>query len=345
MHRREFIGKAVLVSPALYGLGWANPVSGDPVGQVMTVTGPIKPSMLGFTLTHEHVLVEFAGADLIDESSYDHELILQRVLPYFKELKSYGVKTFVDCTPAYIGRVPGLLRKISHATGMQILTNTGFYGARMGEAVPTLAKELSPERLAEIWIDEARNGIRDTGVFPGFIKIGVNGGPLSKLDQKLIRAAAICHRETGLAIHSHTGGSPEAGNGQLAILKEEGVSAGAWTWVHAQGMGDLEQLRPAFEQGAWISFDNLRPEEKSVERIIRCLTFAMKNGWENQVLLSHDAGWYDPSIENGGPHRPYTAYFTHLLEAAGKGGIDRAALDRISVRNPAENFLIRKRTL
>ena len=40
---------------------------------------------------------------------------------------------------------------------------------------------------------------------PGFIKTGVDPGPLSPIDRKLIEAAVICHGQTGLRIHCHTG--------------------------------------------------------------------------------------------------------------------------------------------
>jgi len=42
-------------------------------GKVVTVNGPIAPSELGFTLPHEHVLVDFIGADKVSPDRYDSD--------------------------------------------------------------------------------------------------------------------------------------------------------------------------------------------------------------------------------------------------------------------------------
>lgn len=320
----------------------AGPKSVDLAGKIMTVTGPISPGQLGFTLTHEHILVDFVGAEMIQPGRFDPDVVVERAVPHLKELKQLGMETFVECTPAYIGRNPALLKRISKASGVKILTNTGYYNAREGFFVPKSVEQMTPDQLAEIWIDEWKNGIASTGVYPGFIKIAVNRGEIRDQGRKIVRAAAITHRETGLRIHSHTGPSPIAGYQQIEILKEEGVSPSAWVWVHATGMNPLEELRPAFEDGAWISFDNLRPDEKSVQRMLNCIKYAQSNGWLEQILVSHDAGWYVPGQPGGGQHRPYTAYWTHLLPVVLKNGISQKELDLVSVSNPARAFAIEK---
>jgi predicted metal-dependent phosphotriesterase family hydrolase len=59
------------------------------------------------------------------------------------------------------------------------------------------------------WLGEWTNGIDKTGIRPGFIKLAVDGGGLSKIDRKLIRAAAQTHLSSGLAIAVHTGENVE----------------------------------------------------------------------------------------------------------------------------------------
>ncbi len=322
------------------------PAAGKPeAGRVMTVLGPVSRDQLGFTLTHEHILVDFVGADNIRAGGYDYELVAARALPHLLELKQLGVGCLVECTPAYIGRDPLLLKRLSEESGVHLVTNTGFYGARNGFFVPSAAKKLSDRQLATIWIEEFTNGIGKTGVYPGFIKTAVNPGPLGELDKRLIRAAAMAHRETGLTIHSHTGKTPVSAYEQIDILREQGIDPRAWVWVHATGVGDHEDLRPAFEAGAWVSFDNLRPNVQSAERMIRCIRYAKNNGWLRQVLVSHDAGWFDPEKPDGGEHRPYTAYWTHLLPVARKAGISDEDLKIISRDNAFEAMKIQKRVL
>ncbi|MBZ9730175.1 zinc-binding dehydrogenase [Salegentibacter sp. JZCK2] len=104
-----------------------------------------------------------------------------------------------------------------------MITNTGLYGARNNEFIPQFAHEMTAEDLAEMWINEYENGIDKTSIKPGFIKISVdNSDSLSTIHQKLVKAAALTHLETGLTIASD--GNSKSLWPQLKILKENGVS-------------------------------------------------------------------------------------------------------------------------
>ncbi|NND80153.1 MAG: phosphotriesterase, partial [Maribacter sp.] len=191
---------------------------------IQDVSGVHKATPNQIWLSHEHILVDFIGADSIQPASWDHEAIIKETEPYLLALKEHGVTYFVDATPNYLGRDVMLLQKLSKKTGLKILTNTGLYGARNDKFIPQYAKEVSAEKLAMDWISEFEQGIDGTPIKPGFIKIGIDAkDTLSVMHQKLVKAAAITHLKTGLTIASHTG---EAAGlwPQLAILKEMGVS-------------------------------------------------------------------------------------------------------------------------
>lgn len=59
-----------------------------------------------------------------------------KVLPYLLEVKKHGVRTILDCTPSFLAKDPLLLKTLSEKSGIQILTNTGFYGAVGGKYLP-----------------------------------------------------------------------------------------------------------------------------------------------------------------------------------------------------------------
>ena len=195
------------------------PVSNQAAPSIMTVTGFIDPAELGQTLPHEHVMVDFAGADAVGSERYDRSAVKSVAQPYLDALAAVGGRSMMECTPAFLGRDPELLRMLSEATGIQIITNTGYYGAREDQHVPDHAFEASPDALAARWVREWHEGIDGTGVRPGFIKIGVDPGPLSAIDEKLVRAACRTHRATGLTIASHTGPARPAFD-QLRVLGE-----------------------------------------------------------------------------------------------------------------------------
>ncbi len=316
-------------------------------GKILTVNGPIDPSELGTVLSHEHILVDFIGADSTGYHRWNKDTVLGVVLPYLEECKAYGVKTIVECSPAFLGRDPELLRMLAKASGLQILTNTGYYGARENKFIPEDVFSMSPEELAAIWISEFEDGIEGSGIRPGFIKIGVDrNDTLSEEHRLLINAAALAHKETGLVIASHTG--PEApAFEQLAVLENEGVSPSAFIWVHAN-RGSLSANIKAAQMGAWVSLDNynLKRDSKAenafntpwyIERLL-----ALRDaGVLDHVLLSHDAGWYRPGEPGGGDFRGYTDIFTSLLPMLKESGFTSKEIDQLMIENPGKAFAVR----
>jgi len=304
--------------------------------QIQSVTGPVTVSPGEIWLSHEHLLVDFIGADSIDPKRWNHDAVINTTLNYLEEIKSHNVKYFVDATPAYLGRDVLLLEKIAKKTGLTIITNTGFYGAVNNKYVPSFAFEKTAEELAEIWINEFKNGIEGTPVKPGFIKISVDASDtLDTIDQKLVKAAAITHLQTGLTIASHTGEAKGLWP-QLKILKEMNVSPKGFIWVHAQNEKDNNNYLLAAKEGCWISLDGLGWDlQKHTEKIL----FAKEHNILDRILISHDAGWYDPQKQVQAI-QPYTNIFKHLYPELMSKGFSQEEFDILISQNPAKAFLI-----
>lgn len=319
--------------------------------QIMTVTGPINSSDMGNTLIHEHVLVDWIGADSTGYHRWDREEVIDRVLPYIKNAGEQGIRTMLECTPAYLGRDPFLLEELSQKSDMQILTNTGYYGAVDNKFMPAHAREESAEEIADRWIDEYENGIDNSEIRPGFIKISVKGeGPLSDLHQKIVEAAALTHLETGLTIVSHTPGD-EPAMAQIKILKEAGVSPSGWVWTHAQE-GTLETQLEIAKEGGWISLDNFNydpsaePGERgNLEWFVQRITELNEAGFLDQLLISHDAGYYNPDETNGGDFREYTDISEYLLPALRENGFTEDDIKQLLIQNPRKAYEIRTRKI
>ena len=309
-------------------------------GMIMTIAGPIKASEMGVSLIHEHILVDFIGADSVNENRWDKRKVAEIALPFLKAIKDLGCQSFVECTPEYIGRDPVLLKSLSESSGMNIITNTGYYGAANDKFIPKHAYDESAEQLASRWINEWTSGIGNTGIKPGFIKIGVDGRSLSEIDKKLAVAAAKAHLQTGLIIASHTGPAVPAFE-QIEILKNEGVAPGAFIWVHAQGEKDLSNHVRAAQMGAWVGFDGLN--ENNTEAYVLMIKNMKDNNLLDKVLLSHDAGWYDPAKENGGNYRGYTTLFEKLVPMLKAEGFAEEEINQLLVTNPARAFSIKVR--
>jgi len=309
-------------------------------GTIMTVKGPVPSAEMGLTLMHEHVLVDFVGADQTGNHRWKKAEVIPVVLPYLQQSEKLGVNTLVECTPAYIGRDPLLLKELSEAAGMHLITNTGYYGASDNKYLPNHAYSETAKKLAERWIREWEEGIDGTGIRPGFIKIGVSGGSLSELHSKLLTAAALTHLMTGLTIASHTGPAVPAFE-QIRLLEKEGVSAEAFIWVHAQGEDSLQLHVAAARAGAWVSLDGL--SDANLEEYLKMVKNLKDHGFLHKTLISHDAGWYSPGEENGGDFRGYTVLVEKFIPLLLTKGFTQEDIRQLIEINPQKAMEIRIR--
>ena len=305
---------------------------------VQTVRGSLPVSQMGTTLVHEHFLVDFIGADKISSDRWKREEVVQKVLPYLLEVKKFGVTTIFDCTPAFLGRDVLLQKELSEKSGLNILTNTGYYGAVGNKHLPQWAFTETAEQLAKRWINESENGIDSTLIKPGFIKISVEGEQLSDLHQKLVKAAALTHLQTGLTICSHTGKAPLA-FAQIELLQKTGVHPSAFVWTHAQAETDLSLHIKAAKLGAWVSLDGIG--WGNFGSYVQAIENLKSAGLLKKVLISHDAGWYKPGEKDGGAFTGFTNIFKELIPMLEKKGFSKEEIKQLLVHNPAEAFAIR----
>ncbi len=339
MDRRDFLRlSGATVVGCLAGKG-ASLRAVPAEGRVMTVLGPIAPTAFGSALCHEHVLVDFIGADKVSPARYDANDAFEVALPHLWRAHDLGCRGFVECTPAYLGRDVRLLERLARTTGLHVLTNTGYYGAAKDQYVPRHAHDESADRLAERWVAEWEHGIEGTAIRPGFIKTGVDAGPLSAIDRKLVQAAARTHARTGLTIASHTGDT-RAALEQLEVLAEERVSPGAFVWVHAQSDWQPDARVEAARKGAWIEIDNIGPE--TVGECARRVTTLKERGILGRLLVSHDAGWYRPGEPRGGAFRGFDTLYAEFVPALRGAGWAAEEVRQLLVANPASAFTVRR---
>lgn len=309
--------------------------------QIITVNGPIDIRKLGTTLMHEHVLVDFIGADQTNSNRWDKMDVINKVSPYFMEAKSAGVKTIVECTPAFLGRDVRLLKMLADKTKVQIITNTGYYGAIGNKYLPPWAFTETAEQLAARWTDDFEYGIDGTTIRPGIIKISVDASPdgLSDLHIKLVKAAALTHLKTGLIIYCHTGPG-KAALEEIEILKKQEVHPSALVWVHAQAEADRSLHIQAARMGTWVSLDGITNNfDNYVESIIKL----KEAGYLDRILISHDAGYYKPGENNGGSFTGYMAIFNELIPRLTQKGFTQKDIRQLLQKNPAEALQLRVR--
>ena len=152
MDRRIFL-KSALLGLIGYYVKFPAFAKGQDSGYIMSVNGKLNTTDLGTTLSHEHVLVDFTKG-ISGEIWWDQEEVIRVVLPYLLELKEQGCQTIFEFTPSFIGKDVKLLKKLAEASGLHIVTNTGYYGARNNKFMPSHAFHESAPDLASRWIKD-----------------------------------------------------------------------------------------------------------------------------------------------------------------------------------------------
>lgn len=263
----------------------------------------------GSILVHEHILVDFIGAAKATRDRYDLDEVVRVATPKLLDLKAHGCIRLLECTPNGLGRDPRLLARLQKATGLELWTNTGLYGAADRKGLYDYAWKETARQLAARWVLEYKNGVE--GLKPRFLKTAVNVFPLEDIDRKLIEAAAIASLETGLPIASHTNGGAPAAEAQLEILRRLRCPPGKFIWVHAQSEKSLDAQEAIARAGAWVELDGIG--EASAARHRECILNLHAKGLLHRVLISQDAGWYHVGEPNGGNYRGYTYIYSGFL--------------------------------
>src|SRR5687767_5915151 len=132
MKRRHFVKlSAISATGMMIGACTTVRTTGLQSEYLMSVTGKVSTNTLrGIILAHEHVTVDFAGTESVTQPQYRQEDAYRLILPHLEQLKQQGVITIVECTPNYLGRDVALLAALSKASGIHIISNTGYYAAR-----------------------------------------------------------------------------------------------------------------------------------------------------------------------------------------------------------------------
>lgn len=287
---------------------------------VMTVNGVIPASALGITSPHEHALIDirnqFPGGcapgtlgtdgkvceayhDLLMSDPYalrdnlvldDEALAIEEVARFARA----GGRTFVDVTPPGIGRNVAFLRRLAAATGLNVVAPCGFYTA---DTHPERVARLSIEALAEEMTRELCEGIDGTDVRAGIIGELGTSQELYDDEIKVLRAAAIAHRDTGAPVMVHMNPWAQHAQRVIDILEAGGVRPERICLCHLDVLLDPADMRGALDRGVWLEFDNFGKEFTSgsaygrfpsdAERM-EVLYRLIDDGYAGQLLLACD---------------------------------------------------------
>ena len=254
---------------------------------VNTVLGPVEASELGFTLSHEHVLLSAAGVSHTYPGFIDHQAVTDEGGLALKAAYDEGVRTIVDVTTFDLGRDIRLLEEVSKRSGVHIIACTGNH-----LAVPRDFAASTPDAIAPHFIREIKEGIEDSGIKAGIIKVASDRGGITPPQEIVLRAAAITQRETGVRISTHTWSPDRVGEQQVRILEEEGVDLNRVYVGHSNDDTDLDYLLGLLNKGVWLGLDRYpggrTPETPNWEKRTEVVKQLIDAGFAHRLMLSHD---------------------------------------------------------
>jgi len=262
---------------------------------IQTVTGSIQPAALGTTLMHEHLSIGYPGWQA--EAAADRALRREhfaRCVEWMRELRAHGLTTLVDPCPLDLGRDVELMAEVAQASGVHIVCATGLYKEDEGGAAYFKFRQHWGDALGEmtdLFVRELTDGIDETGIRAGVIKVATGQGRITPYEETVLRAAARAHKATGAPITTHTD-QGTMGPAQLDVLASEGVAPHAVVVGHSCGSSDVHYHLEMLDRGAVLGFDRfgleiLHPDRERLAVLIGLLGI----GFARQLVLSHDTVW------------------------------------------------------
>ena len=345
--------------------------------KVKSVCGELAREQLGTVTTHEHVLldltafyqelpvpgiedpatqkVEMWNLGILSRDCYalkdnlllDDEEVQAEELSRFREA---GGNTVVDASLPGIGRDAAALRRISEKTGLNIIMGTGFY---VGATHPKEFDAMSDREIADLMVKELTEGVDGTGICAGYIgEIGVSE-IFDDKERRVLRAAAMAQKDTGVAINVHI--NPWTTNGLEAadILLDAGVAPDRICISHIDVEDREDYVWALLKKGVYVEFDNFGKEYYIRREVrnsgygcfvhdtdrVKFLKKMIDDGYLHQVLLSCDLCLKNLMHKYGG--WGYDHVLTNIVPMMEDEGITAEEIRTLLVENPA-NWLLGK---
>lgn len=317
--------------------------------QIPTARGPIGADQLGRVLVHEHVFV--LSPEVIQnypESFGDEQIRIDDAATKLSELKAAGIDTIIDPTAMGLGRYIPRIQEVAARTELNIIVATGLYTFK---DLPHFYANRRPrdggvDILTTHFVQDIVDGVSGTEtagggkVRTGIIKCATDQPGLTPHVERTLRACAQAHRETGCPITTHTHARTERGLDQQRVFAEEGVDLSRVIIGHCGDTDDLAYLTKLLEAGSFLGMDRFGIDGYlTTEARVNVIAELCRRGFEDQLVISHDASCYIDWIEGelpfaNMPNWHYLHISRDVLPALLKAGVTQDQIDKMLVDNP-----------
>jgi len=316
---------------------------------VNTVRAPIDTAGLGLTLMHEHVFV--LSTEIMQnfpESWGDEEKRVDNAVARLNELKAAGVDSIVDLTVIGLGRYIPRIQRIAAQTELNIIVATGVYtynDVPMYFHYQGPGTELGgPEFMTDMFVRDIEEGIADTGVKAAILKCATDVQGVTPGVERVLRAVAHAHRQTGVPISTHTHARTERGLEQQRIFQEEGVDLSRVIIGHSGDTTDIQYLEKLISNGSYLGMDRFGIDVLlSFEDRVNTVARMCERGHAEKMVLSQDASCFIDALPEAAlpailPNWHYLHIQNDVVPALKKRGISDEQITTMLVDNPRDIF-------
>ena len=311
---------------------------------INSVLGPMDTAELGFTLSHEHVIVTSAGIQHVYPEFIDRDGTIDRAVSDLKLAYSEGLRSIIDVTTLDLGRDIRMLERVSRESGVNMICATGTW-----RDIPRVFWMSSPDQIAPLYIREIEEGIEGTGIKAGIIKVANDIGGVTPEGEIILRAAARAQKATGVPISTHTWAPERVGEQQVRIFEDEGVDLNRVYVGHSNDTTDTDYLVGLLEKGVWIGLDRYpggnNPGTPDWEGRTETVKRLIDAGFGHRSMLGHD--WSvtlliaNPEMRRLRDERNPDGYLfisRRVLPRLREMGVSDEAITQIMVDNPRRFF-------
>lgn len=323
---------------------------------VETIRGPVDVGDLGPTLMHEHIF--FVATEHLENYGigrwWDEEHRVADAIARLRSVAGKGIRTLVDPTVWGGGRyIPRIQRIADQVQNLNIVVATGYYGYHEAP-MPFVLRgpggpldDGGPDPLATEFITDLTSGIADTGVKAAFLKFAVEEREVASGVERVARAVAHAHRETGAPITVHTNGIRQTGRWVIDLLRSENVDLTKVVIGHSGDSGDLDYLTWLADTGAILGMDRFGIDAyRSTPDRVATIAALCERGYGDRMVLSQDAScyidWFGDDFDRLRPALMPNWHYDHIpddvLPMLRDAGVSDRDIELMLVGNPRRYF-------
>lgn len=317
---------------------------------VETVTGALDTAALGAVLMHEHVFVHTTeiARDYPDLSWTDRDAVRDTAVDRLQELVGLGISTLVDLTVLGCDRsIPDIAWVAQRVPDLAIIVAAGLYTfdelPRFAAARPVPAG--GRDVLTDMFVRDITVGIGDSGVRAGILKCCIDKPGLTPGVERVLRATARAHRETGAPISTHTDAASRSGLVQQKVFADEGVDLSRVVIGHCGDTTDLDYLMAIMDRGSVIGCDRFglyRDGLATLSERLDTIQALCERGYADRIVLSHDAhchsDWVGPDVRERLPDWNYAHIPQVVLPGLRERGVTDSQISQMLSVTPRRIF-------